>query len=162
MPLGLGPFLDQIVTLLLLIAAVLGGVQLYRKYVNPPLRAGTQTHSVPPAISSPSGAAPHRTYGLPVTALGAAASEGAMRELVTRTSRIKQWNYGPDGEVNGFLLTDGTLATIPPDLGARLPSAVGTGSKVTVTGYRSVSPSGLAIITVQSVTAKGQTFRAVG
>jgi hypothetical protein len=35
MPLGLGPFLDQIVTLLLLIAAAIGGTHLYRKYEKP-------------------------------------------------------------------------------------------------------------------------------
>ncbi len=35
MPLGLGPFLDQIVTLILLVVAVLGGIHLYKKNVNP-------------------------------------------------------------------------------------------------------------------------------
>ena len=40
MPLGLGPFLDQIVTLILLIVAVLGGIHLYRRNVSAP--AATQ------------------------------------------------------------------------------------------------------------------------
>jgi uncharacterized membrane protein len=35
MPLGLGPFLDQIVTVLLLIAAAIGGFHLYKRYEKP-------------------------------------------------------------------------------------------------------------------------------
>src|ERR1700675_4186523 len=42
MPLGLGPFLDQIVTLLLLIAAAIGGIHLYKKNGNPPQPAQVQ------------------------------------------------------------------------------------------------------------------------
>ncbi len=45
MPLGLGPFLDQIVTLLLLIAAAIGGIHLYKKNVNPSPPAQTQAAS---------------------------------------------------------------------------------------------------------------------
>jgi hypothetical protein len=135
MPLGLGPFLDQIVTLLLLIAAVLGGLHLYKKYVDPPAPAAAQSYSAPVAGSA------------------------ATHVLVTRTSRIKQWNFGSGGEVNGFLLADGTLATVPADFGARLRSAVDIGSEVTVAGYRSVSANHLEIISVQSVTSRGQSFR---
>jgi uncharacterized membrane protein len=42
MPLGLGPFLDQIVTVLLLIAAAIGGLHLYKKYERPPQPAQVQ------------------------------------------------------------------------------------------------------------------------
>jgi uncharacterized membrane protein len=45
MPLGLGPFLDQIVTLFLLIAAAIGGMRLYKKYERPPLLTQTQAES---------------------------------------------------------------------------------------------------------------------
>jgi len=47
MPLGLGPFLDQIVTLILLIVAVLGGIHLYRRNVSAP--AATQAQISPRA-----------------------------------------------------------------------------------------------------------------
>jgi uncharacterized membrane protein len=47
MPLGLGPFLDQIVTFLLLIAAVLGGVHLYRKSANPPAQVQAASSAAP-------------------------------------------------------------------------------------------------------------------
>src|SRR5438445_5163191 len=42
MPLGLGPFLDQIVTLLLLVAAAIGGIHFYKKTVNPSQPAQVQ------------------------------------------------------------------------------------------------------------------------
>ncbi len=42
MPLGLGPFLDQIVTVLLLIAAAVGGFHLYKKYEKPSQQAQVQ------------------------------------------------------------------------------------------------------------------------
>jgi uncharacterized membrane protein len=54
MPLGLGPFLDQIVTLLLLIAAAIGGIHLYKKNVNPSPPTQTQAayNAEPTATSS--------------------------------------------------------------------------------------------------------------
>jgi uncharacterized membrane protein len=55
MPLGLGPFLDQIVTLLLLIAAAIGGIHLYKKNVNPSPPAQTQAaHNAEPMATSTS------------------------------------------------------------------------------------------------------------
>lgn len=43
MPLGLGPILDQIIALLLLVAATIGGLHLCKKTVNPPPLAQVQT-----------------------------------------------------------------------------------------------------------------------
>ena len=160
MPLGLGRFLDQIVTLLLLIAAVLGGIHLYKTYVNPAPPAGASGYSVPLTASPASGAAPTRVTASPPH-WPAAETPGASQVLLTRTSRIKQWNYGPAGAVNGFLLNNGMLAIVPPDLGAQLRSQVRTGSEVTVTGYRSVGNNNLEIISVQSVTVNGQTLGVV-
>jgi uncharacterized membrane protein len=51
MPLGLGPFLDQIVTLILQVVAVLGGIHLYKRSVNPSPPAGAQISPVTPAAS---------------------------------------------------------------------------------------------------------------
>jgi uncharacterized membrane protein len=50
MPLGLGPFLDQIVTVLLLIAAAVGGFHLYKKYVKP--SQPTQLQAAPSATTA--------------------------------------------------------------------------------------------------------------
>jgi len=82
-----------------------------------------------------------------------------MHAPVTRAGRIKQWNYGPNGEVNGFVLTDGTLAIVRTRLGEQLRSEVDAGSDVTVTGYPTVGANNLEVINIQSVTAKGRSFR---
>jgi uncharacterized membrane protein len=54
MPLGLGPFLDQIVTLLLLIAAAIGGMHLYKKYEKPsqPAQVQAAPNAVPAGTTS--------------------------------------------------------------------------------------------------------------
>ena len=52
MPLGLGPFLDQIVTVLLLIAAAIGGLHLYKRYEKP---------SQPAQVQAAPNAAPAKT-----------------------------------------------------------------------------------------------------
>jgi uncharacterized membrane protein len=53
MPLGLGPFLDQIVTVLLLIAAAIGGLHLYKRYEKP---------SQPTQVQAAPNAAPPKTF----------------------------------------------------------------------------------------------------
>ena len=145
MPLGLGPLLDQLVTLLLLIAAIFAGLHLYRKYVNPSLPLGVASSSAPLPPHSPRSPA-------------AAAAPSVSPTLITRTSSIKQWNYGTAGEVNGFLLDDGTLAIVPPALGAQIRSAADTGTEVTVTGYWSDGGNRRSIINAQSVSIHGQRF----
>ena len=54
MPLGLGPFLDQIVTLFLLIAAAIGGMHLYKKYEKPsqPAQVQAAPNAVPAGTTS--------------------------------------------------------------------------------------------------------------
>jgi uncharacterized membrane protein len=66
MPLGLGPFLDQIVTVLLLIVAFIGGVHLYKKNVN--AQPAAQVQAAPSA-------APART---------ASSAEGILKERYAR------------------------------------------------------------------------------
>jgi hypothetical protein len=137
--------LDQLVTLLLLIAAVFCGFHAYKKHVNPRLPLDVQNSSAPLPPSSPRSPA-------------AAATPGASRILVTRTSSIKQWNYGTAGEVNGFLLTNGMLAIVPPALGAQIHSAADIGSELSVAGYWSEGGNRRSIINVQSVSIHGQRF----
>ncbi|MGO8734551.1 MAG: hypothetical protein ACLQVM_17385 [Terriglobia bacterium] len=158
MPLGLGPLLDQVVTLLLLILAVAGGVYLYKRYIDPSLRPGGQNYSVPVNPSSALGTTP-AVVQPPRPSAPVVTSSAAMHAPVTRAGRIKQWNYGPNGEVNGFVLTDGTLAIVRTRLGEQLRSEVDAGSDVTVTGYPTVGANNLEVINIQSVTAKGRSFR---
>jgi hypothetical protein len=69
--------------------------------------------------------------------------------------RIQQLNYGPDGAVNGFLLDNGTLATIPP-FSAGNPSSIRVGTTVAYTGYARSTVSGRTVVDVQTVTINGQ------
>jgi len=157
-PLGLGPFLGQVVTLLLLILAVAGGVHLYKRYVDPSLRSGGQSYSVPVSLSPATGTAP-AVVERPRPSASVVTSSAGTQAVVRQTGRIKQWNYGPEGEVNGFVLADGTLAIVRRKLGEHLRSAVDAGSDVTVAGYRTGGANNLMAIKIQSVTAKGRSFR---
>jgi hypothetical protein len=60
--------------------------------------------------------------------------------------------------VNGFLLTNGMLAIVPPALGAQLDSAADIGSELSLTGYWSEGGDRRSIINVQSVSIHGQRF----
>ncbi len=69
---------------------------------------------------------------------------------------IKQLNYGGRGEVNGFLLENGTLArTAPFNV---LPAQIKPGTKVTLSGTVRQTVTGINVVNVQSLTANGQTI----
>lgn len=71
------------------------------------------------------------------------------------SGRIQQLNYGPDGAVNGFLLHDGTLATMPP-FSAGNPSSIRVGSTVAYSGYARRTMSDRTVVDVQNLTINGQ------
>ncbi len=123
----------------------------------PPPPPGVAGYAAP--APPPLNAAPAPTAGPPpLPPAPAAPGPVATQEFLTRTSSIRQWNYGPTGEVNGFLLANGMLATVPPDLGAQLRSAARIGSRVTVRGYPWTGVNGRSILSVQSVTVNSQTL----
>lgn len=71
------------------------------------------------------------------------------------SGRIQQLNYGPDGAVNGFLLHDGTFATMPP-FSASNPSSIRVGANVAYSGYARRSMSDRTVVDVQNLTINGQ------
>jgi hypothetical protein len=71
------------------------------------------------------------------------------------SGRIQQLNYGRDGAVNGFLLDNGTLATVPP-FGVRNPSSVRVGDSIAYTGYARNTVSGRTVVDVQTLSIDGQ------
>lgn len=71
------------------------------------------------------------------------------------SGRIQQLNYGPDGSVNGFLLSDGTLANVPP-FGAGNPTSIRVGASVSYSGYARKTMSDRTVVDVQSLTVNGQ------
>lgn len=70
---------------------------------------------------------------------------------------IRRLNYGPQGEVNGFVLANGTFAKTPP-FGASSDSILKPGSNITFSGFVHASPTGKSVVDVQSITVNGQTI----
>jgi hypothetical protein len=73
------------------------------------------------------------------------------------SGRIQQFNYGPDGAINGLVFDNGTLATLPP-FSAANPSSLKVGSTVAVNGYATTTISGRTVVDTQSLTVNGQTI----
>jgi hypothetical protein len=72
---------------------------------------------------------------------------------------VQQYLLTPHGEVDGLLLSDGTVVKFPPHLGAALASNVKPGDTVTAIGFLGpITPQGRAIKTLTITnTATGQT-----
>lgn len=81
-----------------------------------------------------------------------------MTPTVTVRNRIRQFNYGPEGEISGFVLSNGTQVNLPPETGEQVASLVKSKSEVTVNGYARQSVSGRTILDATSITADGQTI----
>jgi hypothetical protein len=76
---------------------------------------------------------------------------------VTVRNTIRQFNYGPEGEISGFVLSNGTQVNVPPEAGGQLGSLGKSKSEITVSGYARQSVSGRSILDATSITANGQT-----
>lgn len=70
---------------------------------------------------------------------------------------IRSLNYGREGEVNGFVLQNGVMARTPP-FGASDLSVLRPGANISFSGFARMTPSGRAVVEVQSITANGQTI----
>lgn len=71
----------------------------------------------------------------------------------TVAGRLQQWLVNPNGEVDGFLLADGTQVAFPPHLSAELLQAARPGDSVQVSGWRT---PGLPVLRATSVAAGGR------
>lgn len=47
---------------------------------------------------------------------------------------IRNWNYGPNGDINGFTLDRNVLVMFPPEFGATLASMARLDSRVSISG----------------------------
>jgi hypothetical protein len=74
--------------------------------------------------------------GTTVTDNGSGGPPGprAAQQALTATGRIKAQLHGPQGELNGALLEDGTIIRLPPPEAQRLASVLAPGAPVTVEG----------------------------
>ncbi|MBV8706805.1 MAG: hypothetical protein JO028_06435 [Acidobacteriaceae bacterium] len=71
------------------------------------------------------------------------------------SGRVQQLNYGADGAVNGFLLNDGTLVTVPP-FNADNPTSIRVGATVSYSGYAHRTMNDRTVVNAQSLTINGQ------
>lgn len=69
---------------------------------------------------------------------------------------VQRFTLTPRGELDGFLLTDGTEVHLPPHLSDQLATAVRPGDPVSVRGYRSPSAP-LVVATTVTDTSTNQT-----
>lgn len=78
------------------------------------------------------------------------------QQLPETRGTVQRFTLTPRGELDGFLLTDGTEVHLPPHLSDQLAAAVRPGNPVSVRGYRSpVAP--LIVATTVTDTSTNQT-----
>ncbi|RZI97201.1 MAG: hypothetical protein EOP78_01805 [Variovorax sp.] len=70
------------------------------------------------------------------------------------TGRVQRWLTNPNGDVDGFLLADGTQVAFPPHLSAALLQSVKAGDTVQVAGFRAPN---VPVLRATTVTAGGRT-----
>jgi hypothetical protein len=81
--------------------------------------------------------------------------------VTTVTGSISQFNYGPDGRVEGFVVAPNTLVNLPPDWAIQVEMLAKTGNQVRATGSVSVTASGMQILEPQSIDVAGKTLATV-
>lgn len=113
----------------------------------PPQRARRPAPPPPPAACGPDTPPP------PV-----AASAYQQGPPTTVRDTIRQFNYGPDGEISGFLLSNGTQVNVPREIGEQLTSIAKGKSEVTIHGYPRQSATGKTILAPTSITVSGQSI----
>jgi hypothetical protein len=84
-----------------------------------------------------------------------------LQQLSTLNGTVSRFTLTPRGELDGFVLADGTQVRVPPHLTTELAAAVRASDPVTVRGYRSpyaplvVAPDVTDLATNQTVIDRG-------
>ena len=110
-----------------------------------------QTPPVPAAPPTPPVAAP----------LAPAQPTFDVNQLPATRGTVRYFTLTPRGDVDGFLLADGTQVHVPPYLSAQLVAAVRIGDAVTVRGLRAAAAPMVAAMAVTG-DANGQTVVDLG
>ena len=84
------------------------------------------------------------------------------QQTFSRNGTIRSWNYGPQGDVNGFVLDRDTLVMFQPDATTSLTSMMRLGSRVAVSGYSRSGVNVPVVVDAQTITFNGQTFNVAG
>lgn len=104
----------------------------------------------PPPIAAPAPPLAANAYGPGLAA----------QPAYSRKGTIKAFNLGPNGEINGLILSDGTAVFFPPETGEPLRASVREGSRITFTGVSRPAAFNRLVVDAQTITANGQTFTA--
>jgi hypothetical protein len=74
-----------------------------------------------------------------------------LQQLPETRGTVRRFTLAPAGELDGFLLVDGTQVHLPPHLSAQLAAAVRPGDTVSVRGYRSAAAPLVVAVAVSDV-----------
>jgi hypothetical protein len=85
---------------------------------------------------------------------------GIFQQLPASTIQgtIRQFNFGREGEVSGFLLSSGTQVNFPPEVGEQIGTFAKVKTEVSIVGFQRQSATGKAVVDATLITANGQTF----
>jgi hypothetical protein len=70
----------------------------------------------------------------------------------TITGVVRGFNFGPAGEVNGLILSGGTVVYFPPDPGNQVTLLVHPGARVRVRGWVRQGPAGNELLSAETIT----------
>lgn len=107
------------------------------------------------AQNAPDGALPQP----PQPPRGPSQATGPHSQLTTQSSRIRAFNAGPDGQVRSLYLQNGSVVNVSPDLGRQLSTQTHKGTRITVTGSRSMV-NGQRILAANQISINSQTYTA--
>ncbi len=93
----------------------------------------------------------------PAPPAGPATTAGQQQPYST-TGTVRGWNYGPAGEINGFLLSGNVLVNVPPEYGSQMQALTKSNSRVKVSGYGRSGVNVQTVVDAQTVEANGQTI----
>jgi hypothetical protein len=88
---------------------------------------GARTPVPPPVTVGPAGALP---------TMAAPPAPPAAQQPVAATGTVSRFVINPEGDVDGFLLSDGSLVHFPPHMSSQLVSVVHSGDPVRIAGFR--------------------------
>jgi len=103
----------------------------------PPRRGRPVPPPPPPLYSAPSVAPATVASAAPLAPQGAAAWTNRIPQSTetTLTGTVRSFNYGPDGQVNGLLLDQGTVVFFPPDLASQVTQVIPVRGRVRIRGW---------------------------
>jgi hypothetical protein len=117
----------------------------------PPPAPGAPAYPAPPPPGSPppgpAGYAPP-----PPRAIWPTQTQATSVPQTVLAGAVRSFNYEVDGQVNGLVLSDGTVVYFPPEITDQVTRAVAVGGSVRVTGSLRAGPAGNRLLDAQTVT----------